>query len=335
MVDMKVISIKLLLICSILCLILGCVPSDRAGQGRSYRSLSGDYIIYRFSKDDTLPAIAKAFLGQEEKAWLIEDANEKSRFKANDPVVIPLKENRIGGLYENGYQGVPILCYHQFGDGRESSMVMPTDIFEKQMRYLKENGYRVISPEELMDFLAFRKRIPKKAVLISIDDGFRSVYEIAFPILKKYGFTATLFIYTDYIGVSNKALTWDQLREMKGSGFSIGSHSVSHSDLTKKMADETDAAYYKRVKKELVLSKKILDKELSQETRFFSFPYGQSDETLMKMAKDADYSIAVTVNRGSNAFFSNPLDLNRDMVLNRDMETFVSRLITFNPVSLR
>jgi len=74
----------------------------------------------------------------------------------------------------------------------------PTSVFDQQMRYLKDNHYRVISLNELLDFLNYRHAIPKRSVLITIDDGYRSAYDIAYPILKKYGFKATLFIYTDF-----------------------------------------------------------------------------------------------------------------------------------------
>lgn len=89
-------------------------------------------------------------------------------------------------------------------------------------------------------------------MVITIDDGYESVYNIADPILRKYGFTATLFIYTDFVGVARGAITWDQLREMKGDGFEVGSHTLSHCDLTKKKEGEDNMAiitrgYYKFV----------------------------------------------------------------------------------------
>ena len=90
---------------------------------------------------------------------------------------------------------------------------MTTAVFSEQMRYLKENHYHVISMADLADFLAYRRALPAKAVVINLDDGYRSSYEIAYPILKAYGFTATLFIYTDFIGASANSLTWDQLQE--------------------------------------------------------------------------------------------------------------------------
>lgn len=319
--------------------VCGCLPK-KAPIGPSVPSTgvefrSDDYLFYRLGNGDDPASLARICWGKKDKAWLIEEANKKKDFAAGNLVIVPLKQTRPGGLYEDGFQGVPILCYHKFDEGGSSTMNMPSDLFEKQMRYLKENNYHTISPADLLGFLNFSQQIPRRSVLITVDDGYRSVYEVAYPILKRYGFVATLFIYTDYIGLSSKALSWDDLRQLKAAGFTIGSHSVSHADLTRQGKDETDQAFLARVKHEVVVSKQILDRELDQDTIIFSFPFGRSDEKSVALAKVAKYKMAVTVERGNNPFFSNPLDLRRDMVLKRDMKSFISRLITFNPVSLR
>ena len=214
-------------------------------------------------------------------------------------------------------------------------MNIPAHVFRQQMKYLKDNGYRVISPAELLDFLEYRRQIPKKAVMITIDDGYKSVYDVALPIFEAFGFTATVFVYTDYVGISKKALSWEDLAVLKSKGFTIGSHSVAHSNLIAKEEGETDEAFLNRRKKEIFLSKQIIDKKLNQNTLFFSFPYGKYDSQTIKMADQAGYKLAVTVDRGGNPFFSNPLALRRDMILKKDMASFVSRLKIFNNVSLK
>lgn len=317
-------------------LMMSCVPSARhSGLRGSIRAESGDFIIYSPAKSETMADIARAFYGEPDKTWIIEDAAGDLGLDVRESLVVPLKPRHLGGLYNDGYQGVPILCYHQFGTGSSSSMNIPAPLFEKQMRYLKKNGYRVISPEELLGFLEYRRQIPKKSVMISVDDGYHSFYDVAYPVLKKYGFTAVLFIYTDYVGISGKALSWDELRELKSNGFIIGSHSVSHSDLTRAKPGETPGQSQERILDEIHRSKQILDKELNQNTWCFSFPFGRSDPEVVTLVKDAGYKLAFSVERGTNPFFSDPHVLRRDMVLKRDMKTFVSRLKTFNPVSLR
>lgn len=316
-----------------LCLVLSGCKTGSPPAGVQFRS--DEYLFYRMGNNDTLASLSERFWGEPGKAWLIREVNGNTDFRPGDLVIVPLKQTRPGGLYEDGFQGVPILCYHKFGKGKASGMNMPASVFDQQMRYLKDNNYHVISPDDLLGFLDFSQQIPRRSVIISIDDGYRSVRDVAWPILKRYGFVATLFVYTDYIGISSKALSWDDLREMKAAGFTVGSHSVAHSDLTRPGINETGEQFLGRVKHELATSKKIIDRELDQDTIFFSFPFGRSNAGTIALAKAAGYRMAVTVERGTNPFFSNPLDLRRDMILKRDMQSFVSRLITFNSVSLR
>jgi peptidoglycan/xylan/chitin deacetylase (PgdA/CDA1 family) len=203
------------------------------------------------------------------------------------------------------------------------------------MRYLKNNGYRVITMRELLGFMQYRHAIPKKSIIITIDDGYRSAYKIAYRVLKKYGFTATLFIYTDYVGVSRSAITWDQLREMKADGFEIGSHTISHCELTKKMTGEQYQDYLARIKREIFDSKQIIDKELRQDTSWFAYPYSRYNASVLNLCEQAGYKIGVTVDRGGNAFFKDPLVLDRNQILKSYMYAFIANLKTFNKFSLK
>lgn len=307
-----------------------CTHIDSTG---IYRS--DEYVIDRLQENDTPAVLAEKFLGNSKKSWVIEDANKNISYQKNNIVVIPLKDGNIGGLTANGYQVVPILCYHRFADNCKSRLCMPAYIFKKQMKYLKKNGYRVINFSQLLDFLEYRKPIPEKSVIVSIDDGYRSVYNIAYPILKKYGFTATLFIYTDFIGVSRNALTWHQLAKMKADGIEIGSHTVHHSDLSKPKQEEDAQAYMARINEELRLSKRIIDKKLGQNTTLLAYPYGRYNKTVLKISEQSGYRIAVTVKRGSNPFFMSPFKLKRTQILRRDMKSFIPVLKSFHELSLK
>lgn len=296
---------------------------------------SEEYIVYKLQNQDTPPALAEKFLGDEKKSWVIEDANEDVEFKKNNVIVIPLKEKNKGGLTSHGFQVVPILCYHRFEKDCNSSLCMPAHVFEQQMKYLHENGYRVISFGQLLDFLEYRHSLPQKAVIISIDDGYRSVYDVGYPILKKFGFRATLFIYTDFINSCKNALTWKQLAVMKADGFEIGAHTVSHSDLTRQKEGEDTQAFMTRIERELRVSRQIIDKKLKQNTTLLAFPFGRYNQTVLEMTSRLGYRAAVTVKRGSNPFFADPLTLKRTQILKRDMKTFVSVLKSFHKVSLK
>ena len=296
---------------------------------------SEDYAVVRLRGDETAGSLAQEFLGDPRRAWVIDEANQGAAFAKDQMIVIPLREENRGGLTTEGYQVVPVLCYHHFAERCDSSLCTPTSLFEQQMQFLKDQGYTVIPTAELAEFFAFRKAIPRKAVVINIDDGYRSTYDIAYPILKKYGFTATFFIYTSFIGASRNALTWDQLKAMKADGFEVGSHSVNHVDLSKKMEGESEKEYLARAKRELLLSKQILDEKLNQNTRYIAFPYGEFSPALLRLCEEIGYRVGFSVKAGGNPFFNDPLALKRDQILKKDMESFSLKLKTVQTIPLR
>ncbi len=295
---------------------------------------SKDYIVYGLQGGETPEQLALRFLGSREMSWVVEEANPDAVFTRGRLIVIPLKDRNKGGLSAEGYQTIPVLTYHRFAGACKSKLCTPAHVFDHQMKYLKENGYRTISPAQLNSFLSYRSSLPKKSVWITMDDGYRSVYDVAYPILKKYGFTATLFVYTDFVGVSKTAITWDQLKKLKAEGFTIGSHTLSHCDLTKRKDEESDRTLTARLIKELKGSKAIIDKRLNQDTDLLAYPFGNFDPRVVRLSAEAGYKIAVSVNRGGNPFFANPLTLRRDQILSRDMDKFTSRLNTFNHLPL-
>ncbi|MBL0715456.1 MAG: polysaccharide deacetylase family protein [Desulfosarcina sp.] len=295
---------------------------------------SKDYIVYESATGRSPEELAAEFLGDPNKSWMIKEANGRGNLRADRAIVIPLKIKNKGGLNRRGFQTVPVLTYHRFSEDCDSPLCMPARVFDEQMRYLKENGYHSVTPEELLAFLQYRQALPEKSVWITIDDGYRSIYMVAYPILKKYGFTATLFIYTEFVGVSRLAVTWKQFREMKANGFAIGSHTITHSDLTKPRADDSTADFIEHVRRELGQSKKMIDKKLGQDTFVLAYPFGSYDRRVINLAHEAGYTLAASVRRGGNPFFANPFALKRDQILKRDMATFVSRLKTFYPLAL-
>lgn len=303
--------------------------------GRPEIFKSQDYIVYVAGKTENSTALANNLLGDAQKAWLIEDNNPAGSIKKGQAVVIPLKEDNIGGLHEDGFQIVPILCYHRFDKTCKSNLCISESAFAKQMEYLKKNGYHTIHLSELIGFLNYKRSIPSKSVIITLDDGYRSLYDFAYPLLKRYGFTATLFIYTDFIEASRNALTWNHLRELKAAGFEIESHSISHADLTKKYPNEDDQTFRDRITKELTNSKEIIDRKLNQNTQYFAYPYGNYNQQILDLLPKAGYRLGLTIRSGGNSFFANPLTLKRSQVLEENTAYFVDRIQIVQPISLR
>ena len=193
---------------------------------------------------------------------------------------------------------VIVLCYHRFEDNPKDGLATKPADFEAQMQALKDNGITVISME---DFLAWRrgeKAIPEKAAIISIDDGYLSGYKVAWPILKKFGYPFTLFLYTDYIKGGPKSggqsISWDQLAEMRDAGVDIEGHTVSHSSLNARKG-KTDEQYLAWLKSEIVGSKEMLEKNLGIQVKAFAYPYGLHNQTVRDVVKQAGYEAAFTV----------------------------------------
>lgn len=312
----------------------GTRPPEEKAISKEMTFRSGDYIVYVLKGDETPQSIAEKFLGDSGKAWIIEDSNEGIPFEKGQPIAIPLKSENRAGLSSDGYQVVPVLCYHDFAKTCKSSLCIPEQLFEDQMKYLKENNYRVITLGELLGFLEYKEPIPKRSVVITIDDGYRSTYDIVYPIMKRHGFRATLFIYTAFVGASRNAVKWEHLREMKDYGFEIGSHTIGHIDLTKRLPAEGDEAYLHRITKELKGSKDILDAKLGQNTDIIAFPYGKSNKDVLELLSKAGYRVGVSVKRGGNPLFADPLKLRRTQILKADMEAFTGSIKTFQEALL-
>ena len=277
---------------------------------------SDTVVVYVVKEGDRLSELARRFYGDPEKGWMIEEANDLVELEPGQVLVVPLRPANPGGLSPSGYQVVPIITYHHFSSQCSSLLCMPIDEFSRQMAFLKEHGYRTVTMKQVLKFINYQEPLPRKAVAITIDDGYHSVYEEAYPILKKYNFTATLFIYTDFIGNSPNALTWDQLREMHKAGFEVESHTISHADLTRKHKDESEVEYRQRIRRELQVPRTVIRKNLGEEAVWLAYPYGRLNHLVITMAREAGYRGGLTVIRGSNPFFSDPFRVRRYQVMN-------------------
>ena len=201
----------------------------------------------------------------------------------------------------NTKAAVMALCYHRFEDRPKDSLAINPAEFEKQMQALKDNGFSVIP---MADFLAWRrgeKSIPDKCCIVSIDDGYRSGYEVAWPILKKHGYPFTMFIYTNYMkgqpNAGGQSMSWEELMEMRDAGVDIQSHSVSHSDLKAKNGkwQKLQPTYEAWLVHEMTASKKMLEQNLGISVKAFAYPYGNHNEEVRRIAMESGYEVAFTV----------------------------------------
>ena len=229
-------------------------------------------------------------------------------------------------------QTVPILCYHRFAQQRRKLVVTRAD-FEAQMDYLARNGYRVITMKQLAAFLDGKEALPKKSVVITIDDGYRSTYEIAYPVLKKYGFPATVYLYSDFVGAGD-AMTWPQMQEMADSKLiDIQPHSKTHSNLTLRQPGETATDYRERIRREVDVPTNAIRDRIGMPAFSYAFPYGDVNETVVEALEKTGVKIGVTVTPGGNPFYAYPYMLRRTMIFgNEDLDAFKAKLVTFSRI---
>ena len=221
---------------------------------------------------------------------------------------------------------IPILTYHNFTSDESSSYKINIDKFTNQMEYLANHDFSVISMSELIAGLT-NGVLPPKPVVITIDDGYKTTYTLAYPILKKYNFPATFFIYTDFIEKNDHSLTWGEIREMAENNFEIGSHTISHCNLIKLTEKENNEDYLNRIRKEIFLSKKILEKEIGKEIQFFAYPYGTYSPQVKQLAIQAGYKGILNVNSMNNNTELNPFSLNRQVIFGQiSLDSFIGIL---------
>lgn len=231
---------------------------------------------------------------------------------------------------------VLVFCYHRFEDRPKDSLAIKPEEFEAQMQALKDQGIEVISME---DFLAWRrgeKSIPPKSAVITIDDGYMSGYTVAWPILKKFGYPFTMFIYTDYVKggarSGGQSMTWAQLGEMRDAGVDIQSHTASHSALNAKKG-KSDDEYRAWLETELAGSKQILEDQLGISVKALAYPYGLHNETVRQAATEAGYEAAFTVYGQRNVHGGDPTLIGRYAIESTKPEVFRQAVAFQGPVS--
>jgi len=295
-----------------------------------------NFIAVIAREGDTLSFFASKYLNDPSMDWFIAEFNDIETLTPGQTLIIPLKPYQKGGLTSKGYQTVPVLSYHHFSLDRADKLTVTKSTFEEQMKFLKDRGYRVITLDQLFDFLEFKGQIPKKSVVINIDDGWRSTYDITFPILKKYGYPATLFVYTDLIVGSEKTLSWDLIQEMANNGMDIQCHTKTHRRLTTIDQKESFKEYFEAIEKELSACEAMIKKKLNKEVKYLAYPYGDTNPLVIELLKKHGYRGAFTIKRGGNPFFIHNYRLNRSMIYGDfDLNQFEKNLTVFTEESLK
>lgn len=289
------------------------------------------YAVVVAQPGETLATLAERWLGDRARRDEIAQFNRLDEVRAGDAVALPLAPPDAKGVERGAAQAVTILCYHRFGP-KPSALTVTPQAFEAQMGWLAKNGYTVVPLARVAAFVEGREALPPKAVAITIDDGYRSTYEVAWPILRRHGFPATVFLYTDFVGAPD-ALTWTQMREMTaGALVEIQPHSKTHTNLTVRQADESEARYRERVRREVEGPIEALRANLGVKSAVYAFPYGDVNDAVVGELRARGVALGVTVTPGGNAFYAPPYMLRRTMVFGGDdLDAFRAKLVTAIP----
>lgn len=194
---------------------------------------------------------------------------------------------------------IPILLYHRFGPVLADSMTVTTPVFEGQLRTLQERGYRVVPLADLIAALRDSKiALPDHSVVLTVDDGHRTVYTDLFPLIRRLRLPVTLFIYPSAISNANYALTWEQLAEMKASGLvDVQSHTFWHPNFNVERRRLTPEAYERFARDQLARSKEVLERRLGDKVDWLAWPFGIHDAELIQWASAAGYTAAFSIER--------------------------------------
>ncbi len=195
--------------------------------------------------------------------------------------------------------GIPILVYHRFGPVVADSMTVTTAVFEQHLAWLRDHDYRIVPLQAAVDAIRGNgERDLGRAITITVDDGHRTVYTELFPLIKRYRFPVTLFIYPSAISNASYAMTWEQIAEMARSGLvDVQSHTYWHPNFHREKARLKPADYKAFVANQLLRAQKVLMDRFHKEITMLSWPFGIVDPELEQMAREAGYVAAFTLER--------------------------------------
>ncbi len=227
-----------------------------------------------------------------------------------------------------------ILEYHEIVSGKPDEIhAVRLTSFAEQSDWLHQAGYHVISLSDWIKTLTIQKtRQPGRSIAITFDDGYQDNYTNAMPVLQQHGFNATIFLTTSQVGATSTwregalavspMVSWDQAREMANLGVVFGSHSVTHTDLTRLELQDLD--------NELNWSRQQIEQQLGHAVQLFSYPYSRTNSVVKSRVKEADYKAACTY----LPFFvgeagSDPFELQRIGILATDtLQDFIHKVRT-------
>ncbi|MFN3530988.1 MAG: polysaccharide deacetylase family protein [Candidatus Brocadia sp.] len=290
--------------------------------------------LYRIQLFQRVPRIYSLFYRRTPKVTelkqqptrLLPEVAERVKWRYGD---YPEQENVV---QTEVTERLPILMYHRVaptGQPETARYRVTPELFEEQIRYLHINGYYSVSLEDWRTAMEKKRPLPGRAVMITFDDGYVDFLTYAWPLLKRYGFSATVFLVADCIGGTNKwdsmygeeisLLGWKDIQELQNEGVEFGSHSVSHPFLT--------ALSPEKIVREGARSRAILENKLGVTVKAFAYPYGDVDPVVQHLIGACGYIFGLSCRMELCSFHDPLLALPRLEVFGfNSLQDFIARL---------
>ena len=250
---------------------------------------------------------------------LTEDSKPKEILEPNkNSKTTEVTKIKANESFKFNNEGIPILMYHSVKYEKDNPVRIAEERFREQMKYLKDNGYTTLTLDEAYAFFQSNTPVPKKSVVLTFDDGYVDNFTTAYPILKEFGFKATIFVITNVIG-KGEYLSEVQIKELDEHGLDIQSHTVNHENLSELSYDKQLAT--------LKNSKEFLEKLLDKQIKYIAYPFGKYNKDTVKAVESAGYDLALTTAGKWSDKADGIYTLDRVYISGfHDMETFKNRI---------
>ncbi len=183
-----------------------------------------------------------------------------------------------------------VLLYHHVSEVSPAVTSVKPARFEEQLDYIANNGFQVWPLTKITEYLLNNESLPDKVIAISFDDGYRSIFDTAYPLLKAKNFPFTIFVSTEAIDKRYPShMRWKELREMQKNGATIANHSVSHLHMLHRKQKETQSQWLQRINREINQAQQRLVAELGIENQLFAYPYGEYNQRLQGIVAELGY----------------------------------------------
>lgn len=250
----------------------------------------------------------------------------------------------VYGLDTQVEKTIPVLMYHHLTEepSDAKNVTITQDKFRTDMKYLEKKGYTALLPQDLLAIKAGRMKLPENPIVITFDDGYRSNYDLAFPVLLETGMKATIFVVTSGIETEKRGhipkLSWEQMKEMYDSGsVDIQTHSHNlHNAENKGMYSrfgisgmgrtfiESRAMYDLRILEDIGKSKELIEKNVGTEVVSVAYPFGVYEEWCERPLEEMGIALGFIIGNQSADLYGQPYNLAR---YNVNMDTKLWKLI--------